>query len=356
MCLTTVSQDSGHTADVPSLDRQPCFTRTRREPATEDRESTSPSPGIPTVTMNNTVFINAARGGNAVPVLHTGGGNGDFGGPLATELLSDSSSDQSGTHVLTPSSSSSTFDHLPPQDFSHTTHEGPIWPPVAMNSPPNNTAYAVGCVAPSYTGDSMLFDPASSPLPVGEMPSWVPGSEAFGVFEGWVDDAATTSHGDGFVLQSEVVSLPLFSPPKGTRPCQHSTPQRAGPGPYLRTKPPSNSRLPLASSASVTSPPGHGYGDQPEGTQPSPSASPTPEPSAFPPLTPCRGTWTRAQERFLLESKRNGRKLPEISAAMLKNFGVQRNPNVLSKKYGNLVQRGNHSVSTPRRRYHRGQD
>lgn len=46
-----------------------------------------------------------------------------------------------------------------------------------------------------------------------------------------------------------------------------------------------------------------------------------------------RSTWTIEQERYLLEAKKSGCSLKDISAAMNEKFGIERNANVLSKKY-----------------------
>ncbi|KAJ8125143.1 hypothetical protein O1611_g8498 [Lasiodiplodia mahajangana] len=46
-----------------------------------------------------------------------------------------------------------------------------------------------------------------------------------------------------------------------------------------------------------------------------------------------KSTWTAEQEEYLLAAKKNHCSFKAISEAMHKRFGVERNPNVLSKKY-----------------------
>ncbi len=49
--------------------------------------------------------------------------------------------------------------------------------------------------------------------------------------------------------------------------------------------------------------------------------------------------WTTAQENHLKESKRNGKTYPEIRHSMWVAFGIDRNANVLSKRYQIMLER-----------------
>jgi hypothetical protein len=49
--------------------------------------------------------------------------------------------------------------------------------------------------------------------------------------------------------------------------------------------------------------------------------------------------WTKAQEDHLIESKKKGCTYPEIRRSMYITFGVDRNPNVLSKRYRMILER-----------------
>lgn len=50
-------------------------------------------------------------------------------------------------------------------------------------------------------------------------------------------------------------------------------------------------------------------------------------------------SWTREQEEFLVAAKKRGCTFPQIRQAMYERFGVDRNPNILSKKYRAVIDR-----------------
>jgi hypothetical protein len=49
--------------------------------------------------------------------------------------------------------------------------------------------------------------------------------------------------------------------------------------------------------------------------------------------------WTTAQEEYLMASKKRGKTFPEIRVGMWTAFGVDKNPNVLSKRYRAIIER-----------------
>jgi hypothetical protein len=62
--------------------------------------------------------------------------------------------------------------------------------------------------------------------------------------------------------------------------------------------------------------------------------------SSAPPLPPsARDAWTRQQETYLMDARRNGSTFDEIRKGMIGAFGVERNVNILSKKHRALLQR-----------------
>jgi len=76
-----------------------------------------------------------------------------------------------------------------------------------------------------------------------------------------------------------------------------------------------------------------GTGSQWEGSFNFESPCPVPLPAAR------ADAWTTAQEDHLMALKRHGKTFPEIRFGLWKTFGVDRNPNVLSKKYRAILER-----------------
>jgi len=322
-----------------------------------------PSPGFPTETMD-AIFLDAdpniglGSRDNAALGLHGGDGADGFD----TAMTTDTDSDQSCIQAFTPTSSTSNF-NFPSEEFHGAHNESePMWPPVDMNNHDTNTAYTFGPVGSPF-GVPLVFDQPSPPLllipepksasnttsdiSVHDIQPWG-ANGAFGGFPRWAPDPM--AHKGSFsVVAPDIVSVPSFPEPKEPR--RPHAPYRGRPGAYIMAKPPSDSHSPVLCSAHGAPPASQGNSEQLGCRGPSPSFSSSPITAAspsFPQLpTPTRDSWTKDQERFLLECKRRGSTFPEISVAMLESFGVKRNPNVLSKRHRNIIDRGDNTVSAP---------
>ncbi|KAF8847545.1 hypothetical protein BDZ45DRAFT_811498 [Acephala macrosclerotiorum] len=62
-------------------------------------------------------------------------------------------------------------------------------------------------------------------------------------------------------------------------------------------------------------------------------------PFTVPLQAPRVDAWTTAQEEYLMASKRQRKTFPQIRLEMLTVFGVDKNPNVLSKRYRAIIER-----------------
>ncbi|KAI8631848.1 hypothetical protein F5Y19DRAFT_377565 [Xylariaceae sp. FL1651] len=85
----------------------------------------------------------------------------------------------------------------------------------------------------------------------------------------------------------------------------------------------SSTSIPLTGSDESPTP-STAHSQQPACIEPQPTDRSLPTP---------KDTWTSEQEQYLLAAKKNRCTLKAISAAMTEKFGVERNTNVLSKKY-----------------------